>query len=79
MTRDKANEVLALWREGAETYSKRVINQALYACGDLGQPQLARKEAAWTPQPESILGPPVVTWRNARAGGNSDFLSAEAA
>lgn len=35
MTRDKANEVLFLWKVGAELYPRNVINQALYVTGDL--------------------------------------------
>ena len=35
MTRDKANEVLYLWKVGAEIYPPHVITEALYVTGDL--------------------------------------------
>lgn len=35
MTRDRANEVLFLWKVGAEFFPSTVINQALYLTGDL--------------------------------------------
>lgn len=35
MTRDKANEILTLWKLGMQDYPLRVINMALYVVGDL--------------------------------------------
>lgn len=35
MTRAKANEILTLWREGAQHYPASVITMALYVTGDL--------------------------------------------
>ncbi|MBA3774662.1 MAG: hypothetical protein H0X13_19860 [Ramlibacter sp.] len=35
MTRDKANEILTLWKFGA-AYPARLIDMALYVTGDLG-------------------------------------------
>lgn len=40
MTRDKANEILFLWKVGAELFPRHVINQALYTTGDLCGPDL---------------------------------------
>lgn len=38
MTRDKANEVLYLWKVGAELFPPHIITAALYATGDLNGP-----------------------------------------
>lgn len=38
MTRDHANEVLYLWKVGAELFPPHVITAALYATGDLNGP-----------------------------------------
>jgi hypothetical protein len=38
MTRDRANEVLFLWKVGAELFPPSVINSALYVTGDLDGP-----------------------------------------
>ena len=35
MTRDQANDILFLWKIGAENFTPRVIDKALYATGDL--------------------------------------------
>lgn len=35
MTRDYANELLFLWKVGAQLYPPNVITQALYVTGDL--------------------------------------------
>lgn len=35
MTRDKANEILTLWKLGIEWYPPSVINAALFVTGDL--------------------------------------------
>ena len=35
MTRDKANEILTLWKLGMEVYPASVIAHALYVTGDL--------------------------------------------
>jgi hypothetical protein len=40
MTRDRANEVLFLWKVGAELFPAHVISQALYLTGDLSGPDL---------------------------------------
>lgn len=40
MTRDRANEVLFLWKVGAEVFPLHVINRALYLTGDLCGPDL---------------------------------------
>ena len=40
MTRAMANEILYLWKVGAEVYPSRVITQALYITGDLSGPDL---------------------------------------
>lgn len=40
MTRDRANEVLFLWKVGAELFPQHVITQALYMTGDLDGPHL---------------------------------------
>jgi hypothetical protein len=37
MTREKANEVLTLWKLGIESYPRRVIDMALYVTGDLDE------------------------------------------
>lgn len=37
MTREQANEVLTLWKLGIESYPRRVIDMALYVCGDLDE------------------------------------------
>jgi hypothetical protein len=36
MSRDRANEILTLWKLGLEWFPDRIINQALYVTGDLG-------------------------------------------
>jgi hypothetical protein len=38
MTRLRANEILFLWKVGAELFPPHVINMALYVCGDLEEP-----------------------------------------
>ena len=35
MTRDRANEILRLWRYGMEWFPQSIINAALFATGDL--------------------------------------------
>lgn len=35
MTRYQANEILTLWKAGAQHYPQAVITQALYATGDI--------------------------------------------
>lgn len=35
MTRMKANEILSLWKCGAQHYPQAVINMALYVTGDI--------------------------------------------
>lgn len=40
MTRDFANELLFLWKVGAQVYPAHVITQALYVTGDLDGPHL---------------------------------------
>lgn len=40
MTRDFANELLYLWKVGAEIYPAHVITRALYVTGDLDGPHL---------------------------------------
>lgn len=40
MSRDDANELLFLWKVGAQLYPQHVINQALCATGDLDGPDL---------------------------------------
>lgn len=40
MTRDYANELLFLWKVGAQLYPPHVITQALYVTGDLDGPHL---------------------------------------
>ena len=35
MSRARANEILYLWKVGAELYPPHIINMALYVCGDL--------------------------------------------
>jgi hypothetical protein len=40
MTRDRANELLFLWKVGAEAFPAHVINTALYVTGDLIGPDL---------------------------------------
>lgn len=40
MTKDRANEILFLWKVGAELFPPHVINQALYLTGDLSGPDL---------------------------------------
>jgi hypothetical protein len=35
MTRAVANEILQLWKTGAQHYPQAVINMALYVTGDL--------------------------------------------
>jgi hypothetical protein len=38
MTRVRANEILFLWKLGAEHFPESVISMALYVTGDLEQP-----------------------------------------
>lgn len=38
MTRAQANEILYLWKVGAELFPPHVINMALYLTGDLEDP-----------------------------------------
>lgn len=38
MTRDRANEILFLWKIGAEFFSSTVITKALYITGDIDGP-----------------------------------------
>jgi hypothetical protein len=55
MTRDRANEILFLWKVGAELFPSTVINTALYLTGDLSGPDL---EA----EPRMVCVPGVPTW-----------------
>lgn len=38
MSRAQANEILCLWKAGAELFPIHVINMALYVTGDLDDP-----------------------------------------
>lgn len=38
MSRDRANEILTLWKLGIEWFPIHVIKMALYVTGDLEQP-----------------------------------------
>lgn len=64
MTREYANELLYLWKVGAQVYPPQVIKRALCATGDL-MPSGANKSDKTESQPS-------VTWRTSRAGGNSE-------
>jgi hypothetical protein len=55
VTRDRANEILFLWKVGAEFFPPTVINTALYMTGDLCGPDL---EA----EPRLVCVPSVPTW-----------------
>lgn len=43
-SREKANEILNLWRSGAAFFASNVINAALMATGDIEPRRAARRE-----------------------------------
>jgi hypothetical protein len=55
MTRDRANEILFLWKVGAEFFPPTGINTALYMTGDLCGPDLET-------EPRMVCVPSVPTW-----------------